>query len=278
MRSRTLRCAAFVTAVAALVVCPIGAQEQTRGATIGGVVRDSAARPIADADVSLRPGDRQTRTDSTGRFTFTDLDPDNYDVRARKVGFAPAGWDVKLNKSSRVDITIVLDRQSPVLDTMRVRASRECGPRSFEGFLCRRGRPGGVFLDDDDIDRKDVIYAAEVLRDVRGFHVDFRMTATGPVYFVEPQRRWECITSLVNGKPATAGNRVPEFASNLIAIEVYLRADSLPREFERYSLPATGVTRSGRCSVIVYWTDVPSKMKRPSPLRSARDSDREIDG
>ena len=129
--------------------------------------------------------------------------------------------------------------------------------------------PRGVFLDNDDIDRKDVIFAAEVLRDVRGFHVDFRMTPTGPVYFVEPQRRWECITSLVNGRPVNNGNRVPELASNLIAIEVYLRADSLPAEFERYSVPASGVTKSGRCSVIVYWTDVPSKVKRPPPLRSA---------
>ena len=132
--------------------------------------------PIADADVTLRPGDLRTRTDSTGRFSFTGLGPDNYDVRARKVGFLPESWDVKLNKSSRVDITIVLDRPLPVLDTMRIRASRECAGTSIEGFLCRRGRPGGVFLDYDDIDRKDVIFAAEVLSDVRGFHVDFKWT------------------------------------------------------------------------------------------------------
>lgn len=266
MPDRNLRYAAFVIAVAALVAYPIGAQEQTRGATIAGVVRDSAARPIADADVTLRPGDRRTRTDSTGRFSFTGLDPDNYDVRARKVGFAPEGWDVKLNKSSRVDITIVLDRQFTVLDTMRIRASRECAQSSFEGFLCRRGRPGGVFLDDDDIDRKDVIYAAEVLRDVHGFHVDWKMTPDGPAYFVEPERRWECITTLVNGRPVNAANRVPELANKLIGIEVYLRGDSLPPEFERYSMPASGVTKSGRCSVIVYWTDVPSKRQWPSPL------------
>ena len=53
--------------------------------------------------------------------------------------------------------------------------------RSYEGFLCRRGRPGGVFLDNDDIDRKDVIFAAEVTRRC-GFHVDFRMTPTAGVF------------------------------------------------------------------------------------------------
>ena len=91
---------------------------------------------------------------------------------------------------------------------------------------------------------------------------------TGPVYFVEPDRRWECITSLVNGRPVNLANKIPERASNLIAVEVYLRSDSLPPEYERYSMPTSGVTKSGRCSVIVYWTDVPSS-KRAAPLRSA---------
>jgi len=243
--------------LAALIAGPIRAQEQTRGGTIAGVVRDAAERPVADVDVALRPGDRRMRTDSTGRFIFTGLDPEHYFVRARKVGFMPKAWDVKLNKSRRVDITIVLDRRVAMLDTMRIHADRKCAPASFEGFLCRQGRPGGIFLDDEDIDRKAVVYSAQVLRDVRGFHVDYKWAPDGlPAFFVEPERRWECITNLVNGRPENHANKIPELAYHLIAVEVYLRGDSLPPEYERYAMPPRGVTKSGKCSVIVYWTNV----------------------
>jgi hypothetical protein len=42
----------------------------------------------------------------------------------------------------------------------------------------------------------------------------------------------------------------------LTALEIYARPDSVPKELQRYTWPERGdVTRSGRCVVIVYWTN-----------------------
>src|SRR4051812_23230567 len=84
------------------------AAQQTTNGTITGSVRDSAQRPVAGADVIAQPGAHRTRTDSVGRFVFTDLSPEKYTVRARKLGFAPEEWDVKLSKGGKVDVQLVL--------------------------------------------------------------------------------------------------------------------------------------------------------------------------
>ena len=97
----------WMAIVVPLTVIRVDAQAQTRGGTITGVVRDSASVPIAGADIMLRPDAQRTRTDSAGRFIFTGLDPNRYTVVARKVGFLPETWDVKLTTASRTEITIV---------------------------------------------------------------------------------------------------------------------------------------------------------------------------
>ncbi|MGH9885600.1 MAG: carboxypeptidase-like regulatory domain-containing protein, partial [bacterium] len=144
--------------------------------------------PVAGADIVLRPSAKRTRTDSAGRFTFSGLDPNTYTVVARKVGYFPETWDVKLTKSSRMDITMVLGRQLPTLDTVVTRASRDCPLFSYEAFLCRRGWKGGVFLDDEAITDQDVIYVGELFRSMSDFRVDFHLEPGGVVYTLRPWR------------------------------------------------------------------------------------------
>jgi hypothetical protein len=264
--------ARFVCAIGVMAVLrastPI-AQQPRIGGTITGTVRDAAARPVASADVVVRPGDHRTRTDSAGRFAVTGLGQDNYTVRARKLGFSPGSWDVKLASNGNVDITIALQLRPAFLDTLTVSADRECPLLSIEAFLCRRHRPGGVYLDYDQIDDKDVTYVGEVFRDVPGLRVDFRIGAYGPAYSLRAERVTGCINSLVDGRPVTPANPIPELTSNLVALEVYTHPDSVPPALERYTWPGTGVTRTGRCIVIVYWTNrgLGKWTKSPSELR-----------
>jgi hypothetical protein len=239
------------------------AQQQTRGGTIAGIVRDSMSAPVADADIVLRPGARRTRTDSTGRFTLTGLDPNNYTVVARKVGFFPETWDVKLTGSSRTEITMVLGRHLPTLDTMVTRASRTCPQFSYEAFLCRRGSKGGQFFDDEAITDQDVIYVGELFRSMSDFRVDFHFEPDGVTYTLRPWRPWGCIRTLVNGRPYGIP---PKFTSSLIALEVYPRGEDVPSELARYTMPDSGITKSGRCTLIVYWTDQsPRPAKKVGP-------------
>jgi hypothetical protein len=254
MSGRSLRAIALATALTSFAATPSLAQ-QPAGGTIAGTVRDAEQRAVAGADVALKPGDHRTRTDSAGRFTFVGLGPDNYTVRARKLGFSPGNWDVKLAKAGTVDITIALDPRAMFLDTMTVSADRECPLLTIEAFLCRRRRPGGVYLDYDEIDDKDVMYVGEVFRGVTGLRVDFQIGTNGPVYSLRTEKVSGCINSLVDGRLVTPANPVPELTRNLVAIEVYTHPDSVPAALERFTWPQNGVTRTGKCVVIVYWTN-----------------------
>jgi len=246
----------FVSAVglAAVLALPAMAQQPSppRGATIAGTVRDSAAQPVPGADVIAQPGSHRTRSDSAGNFLFTGLDGGTYVVAARKVGFAPERWDVKLSKTGRVDLKFVLGR-TVQLDTVTVTAKRDCPAFSVSGFMCRQRAGGGVFLDYMDIDDKGAIHTADLFRDIEGFRVDIRRTRFGPVR-VPARKGLGCISSLVDGHPVTDANLIPMHPADLSGVEVYLKPDSVPEPYQRYTWPASGVARSGRCSVVVYWT------------------------
>ena len=241
---------------------------QQTGATITGVVRDESARPIAGALVTVKPSDKTTETDSAGRFQFTGLGADNYTVRARKIGYRPESWDVKLSKTGSADVKLELGSMPQFLDTVRVSADGSCpATRGIESFLCRRQRPGGVYLDYTDIDDLDKSFVGELFWNMPGFRVDFRVDKSGPVYSVHTFRSSGCINSLVDGREITGVNTIPVWTGDLIALEVYARPDSVPRELQRYTWPGRGgdVTRSGRCALIVYWTNRGPKTVRISP-------------
>lgn len=230
------------------------ADAQQTGGTITGAVRDTARRPVAGADVIAQPGAHRTRTDSAGNFVFVDLGPDKYTVRARKLGFSPEEWDVKLSKSGKVDVQLVLKNNMVSLDTITIRADRECSRRSLDGFVCRKRGANGVFLDYTDIDDKEPIWTADLFRDVKGFRVDVQSTQFGPRRVVAHEKRWGCLATLVDGRLANGALRVPESPYDLIAIEAYANPDSVPKEYQEYTWPQGSIVRSGRCSVIVFWT------------------------
>ncbi|MEO8334318.1 MAG: carboxypeptidase-like regulatory domain-containing protein [bacterium] len=239
---------------AALLLLSLPALAGAQG-IIAGTVRDSADRPVAAADITVRPGDHRTVTDSAGKFIVTGLGADHYTVRARKIGWAPTTYDVSLSNAGRVDIKLVFDQNMPMLDTIKVVAGRTCSEWSLDGFVCRRkGGGGGVFLDYTDIDDKEALYTADIFRDMKGFRTDVRGTRYGPVRYVRSNPPWGCITQLVDGRPASPARPVPELPVDLLAVEVYARPDSVPKEYQKYTWPDGGITRSGRCSVINYWT------------------------
>ena len=248
----------LITSIVAttLLALPLfaGAQQPVTGGVIAGVVRDSAARPVAGADIVVRPGDRRTRSDSAGRFIVAGLGADHYILRVRRLGYAPTQFDVVLSSAGRVDIQLVFDERLPMLDTITVTAGRICSAYSLDGFVCRRKAGGGLFFDYTDIDDKDALYTADLFRDMKGFRTDVRSTRVGPVRYVAPSLPWGCITSLIDGRPSTGATIIPELPQHLLALEVYARPDSVPVEYQRYTWPNGSITRSGRCSVIVYWT------------------------
>jgi hypothetical protein len=242
-------------AVLALLASRLAAQ--TKGATIAGSVRDSLAQPVAGADVVVQPGSERTRSDSAGNFMLTGLGGGTYVVAARKVGYAPDRWDVTLARNGRTEIKFVLARRTQ-LDTVRVTADRECATRHLDGFECRRSRDAamGLFWDYMDIDERGTTRTTDLFRHMPGFRVELRRARGGAPTLTPVRTNGGCIVSIVDGLPASGANPVPAYPSDISAMEIYARPDSVPKEFVRYSWGGVS-TRSpgpGRCAIVVYWT------------------------
>jgi hypothetical protein len=67
---------------------------QTTTATLSGVVKDASSALVPDVKVTARNAatgaTRDTRTDSEGRYSLTNLGPGQYEVRAERTGFKAA--------------------------------------------------------------------------------------------------------------------------------------------------------------------------------------------
>ncbi|MEK7402647.1 MAG: carboxypeptidase-like regulatory domain-containing protein [Gemmatimonadota bacterium] len=251
---------------------PLSAQA-TRRATIAGTVHDSAARPIPDVDVVVRPVGRRARTDSAGQFLFTDLNDGAYAITARKVGFAQEQWDVTLFKSGRVDIKFVLARRQQ-LDTVRITASRMCSSSAFEGFECRRRAGGGLFLDYPEIDAFGESNVADLFRHIPGFRVTLRSTPSGMVPVAVPVKIGACFRLFVDGRDESLSNRVPVYTRDLMAVEVYEKQDSVPPSDGRYIASHDLMhTRWRRCGVIFYWS-IWAPLWEPPPPSDSQHSER----
>ena len=230
--------------VLALLVTTLFAHAAGAQASIRGVVRDSANRPMPNADVIVVPANRRARTDSTGRFSFDSLGGGQYIVRARRVGYGPTEWTVELSKSGHADIQLVLGSRLAMLDTVFVSEGHDCDPRKYEGFMCRRASAKGTFIDFTDIDTMQVYYTADLLRDVGGFTSVVRPTRNGPTRIASGKA---CTIVLVNGV-STVWSEVPEQTYMIIGIEIYKNPKEIPKEYSRYTWGREN------CWLVAYWT------------------------
>ena len=247
---------AFISAASSAV-----AQAPT-GGTIEGVVLDPSGRPIRDADVYAFPEKARAQTDSNGRFSIHNLPGGFYHMRVRRLGFRPSEITTDLSGNGRVDLKIELTPRPVMLDSVVVQADGKCAAVSYRGFSCRKQNGKGVYLTDDDLADKGAVELGEVFRDVPGFRLETRSTRFGPKP-IPYANRGGCINALVNGRPLAPTNPLPEYATNLIAVEIYALPSSVPQEYQRYmwepsirqSSPIVGRDRNDQpCSLVVYWT------------------------
>jgi hypothetical protein len=254
IETATMRAPHLIAALGLLLAPALAPAQEVKGATVTGIVTDSAKVPIEGADVFLRPSGRRARTDSTGRYFISDLGKGGYQVTARKLGYVAEQVDLSLGKDGRIEQNFVLARTVAKLDTIRVTASGKCDGFGLNGFECRRKVGNGLFLDYPDIDAKEQRLTADLFRTIPGFRVQLRSTRAGVHPVIVPAKGYGCITEYVDGKPRSAANPVPERSIDLVALEVYSRADSVPVADQRYIWKAHEVTMNGRCAVVLYWT------------------------
>lgn len=115
-----------VVRIGLVAVCVAGGREAVHGQSGGGivgVVRDSAGRPLAHAQVVAQPGMRQAQTDSRGRFELRRLGEGLYRVEASLIGYAPAVSEVRVTGGALAGIELSLAATPLTLSGIQVTAS-----------------------------------------------------------------------------------------------------------------------------------------------------------
>ena len=215
-------------------------------AKLTGRVLNKASAPIEGAHVQLDGANRATLTRANGEFTLDSLPAGTQTVSARKLGFALTETAVDLSSRDVTRVTVLMDDFVPVLETVRVTASRE---RALDdvGFAGRKRSSGGWFMDGQEVTNRTMSKFSDVLRSAPGISIQ----RSGDKQYITSSRDPVngCVKIWIDGnqwQQLEAGD-VDDFLrpGEVGAIEVYSNSTT-PAQFE-------GASR-GSCSTIVVWT------------------------
>ena len=255
MTRSSMLCARLWTLVLAMLAVAAPVTGQAASATLVGVVRDSAGRPVPMVEVWLRGTDLHTHTADNGGFRLPGAPPGAVTVALRRMGFEPATIDVQLRAgqidSLVVSITMVATSLSGVtIEEERMTRSK----RLLAGFWDRRSRGFGHYITRDDIEARDPHDFTDIVRTKPGVSV-FTVNGRRAIRFSRhagvrgdcPPQYWVDGMRIENASP-------DEFPpQDVEAIELYAGASTMPPQFA----PRSFTIGQRTCGAIVIWTRLP---------------------
>jgi hypothetical protein len=134
---------------------PASTQSVTQAVRVSGVVRASPTqRPLAGAEVLIAGTERQTRTDSTGRFVLADVTPGRVRLVVRAIGHREYNTEVDVTSRGVEDLVVLLE---PITELQRVetRADPLAGKPNLRAFEERKKFGTGRFLDSTQLGYPD---------------------------------------------------------------------------------------------------------------------------
>ena len=222
-------------------------------ARVSGVVRLPGGAPIAGARVRIAEADRETVSDETGHYALVDLPAGTFSLEARAIGFVPIAGTVTLSARQPVTFDIRFDSAARILETVEVKGT-VVFDRGIEEFERAKKRGFGYFIGPEEIERRNVFDAAELLRMVPGVTVNQRSFGSGSVVTV----RGGCPASIVvDGMRFDNSTTLDDVVrpEDISAIAVYRSAAETPVEYQGFS----------GCGAVVVWTK-----RGPRPTRKGR--------
>jgi hypothetical protein len=201
-------------------------------ATLTGTIRDEEGKPLESAEVMIvtRAGavaQGPARTDAGGRFTLRGARAGTQVAEVRRLGSAPVRRTVTLASAREARLDVTLRAQAVVLQEVAV-TGESAADRN--GFTMRRAMGRGQFYTRDDIGRRNVADAGDLVRQLPGMRVD-----RGAIINQSPRQNVSgsscAISTLLNGvlTPADFVLNIPR--EEIDAIEVYDVAARVPVEF-----------------------------------------------
>jgi len=211
--------------------------------------------------VLLPTVDRAARTDSAGRFLFTEVPAGTQELSVRQIGLGAIYRIIDVRPDTPVDVRLELPRTTE-LARVNVRSNRRPGMDQV-GYLNRRRLGFGQYLDQKEISTRFDMESA--LRRVSGLEVNRTLGSLNI-----SARRWGCSSTaiVIDGVPAarsSGGSTIPLDGSppvplmstyesridalnprDVVAVEFYPGSGTMPLEY------MTGYDL--KCGMLLIWT------------------------
>jgi hypothetical protein len=165
---------------------------------VDGLVADTALRPLAGATVSMMGTNIRVVTGENGHFLMTDLPPGPYVVVAQRLGFEPASLRTTVGKAETSRMSIMLERVSTALDTVRVNAAKRVLARHQEFETRLLNHTATASFSADDIHKRNPTATWQMLTAVSAINVTDRQEHGNDVIVATSRRGM--ITSVGPGK------------------------------------------------------------------------------
>jgi hypothetical protein len=235
--------------------------------TIEGIVTDTNLVPLGGAEISILRTTFKLATQSSGRFRVNAVPQGQYLLIVKRIGYRPATTVVDVPESDTVRLSYTLERALVAeLDTVRITAKSLS--KRMEEFEARRKFGIGEFMGPEEIDKRNSVFATELIRKFSTINVQMVQSSKGPQSKYYPVSRRA--TGSLNAMPSAPGEEpIPAgvcvlsvFVDNipmptpfdldllpsprdLQAIEVYSGSATIPPQFN-------GLNRG--CGVMLVWT------------------------
>ena len=141
--------------------------------TFDGVILDTALVPLQSATVSILGSETRVVTGPNGRFRISQLKPDSYVVFVRRLGFEMVSATVQILASDTTRVSFTLQPAATKLGAAIITA-QSVSPRMAEfeerrEFVAKFG--GGQFMAQDEIEKRNTVFASELIRTFHGIQV-----------------------------------------------------------------------------------------------------------
>jgi hypothetical protein len=229
---------------------PDTVQAKAGQSVLSGVVIDSAGRAVFGATVQAISTAISTVSDSSGRFRLQSLSPGLTFIRVRKIGYLSEYFPLALEAGRVATLTVKLRPASsaPSLARVEVRADARQEAR-MAGFYERQRKANGIFVEREELVRRNVSNITEVLRGRNGVNI-IRDAQGQPIVFGRnlTGAGFCAMGVIVDGVFVnTTGLPIDALVNtqDVRAIEVYKSGPAVPSEFQR---------RETDCGAVIIWT------------------------
>lgn len=214
------------------------------GGIIGRVIDQQTQLPLGGATVSLLGLQRQTSTDSSGRFTQAGLGPGTYLLEVRAIGYGVTSWLLRLNDGEVVDYVFEIAPLGVELEAVTIEGRPALADRHLREFEERRRGGRGVFITEEQIEKGHAATMADLLRGVPSVRLNCR-SGVCTAQMTRGARGICAADWVVDGMPATNSSTPAMPVVGIVGVEIYRSPGEAPAQF---------LKSDSQCGVIVIWT------------------------